>query len=58
MATLAEISPPHPGFPDGSPSPASLTEMISRNKFLEGKCIQYKICVVIPSIHFVCRRFG
>ncbi|KAK3088089.1 hypothetical protein FSP39_014533 [Pinctada imbricata] len=35
MATLAEISPPHSGFPDGSPSPASLTEMISRNKFLE-----------------------
>ncbi|XP_021340793.1 LIM/homeobox protein Lhx3-like isoform X2 [Mizuhopecten yessoensis] len=43
MATLAEISPQNSGFHSespGSPNPRMLTEMISRNKFLEAipKC--------------------
>mgnify|MGYP000517361969 CR=1 FL=1 len=41
MSSLSDLPPGHPGFHTegarASPSPASLTEMISRNKFLEGK---------------------
>ncbi|XP_022320995.1 LIM/homeobox protein Lhx3-like isoform X1 [Crassostrea virginica] len=39
MSSLSDLPPGHPGFHTegarASPSPASLTEMISRNKFLE-----------------------
>lgn len=41
MSSLSDLPPAHSGYHTegsrASPTPASLTEMISRNKFLEGK---------------------
>lgn len=42
MSTIADISPQNSGYHSecsGSPSPGALTDMISRNKFLEGNTL-------------------